>query len=515
MSKFTDYFPTAGGGGGGGSAINQYASFHVIPSTNIFTGVFNSSTNRMQLPSDYEQSTSGGITVLFTFYSLAGEWLGTTQQTANQGNGSNDWLIVDFVSQNPGVLVNGTSYYVSKSTSIDAAFTTGLDISTNIYKPSNGTDEYIRTGYQILQGTSYLNATTTGVQTLLNGRTSTIPGVDQLQTNHVGPQLDFKLAYGNGGFWRFNWVKTGFVNRGSTFLDAATTASVTATPLTLTGTTWTEGTPITIISGNSVTLNNPAGFVPNNSGGAGGFYASFAIYDIAWDAFNNKWAFLMWCHKPGNSGEMYLNRTDTNFLNATGNQLFTPTPSGEITKPSGPQTLAVNPVNGEFLITRTTTSNLSAFAFIFDGSTFTRDVDRASPSSGFSIAGDGHTFIMSNSGFGSRKITKSNSPLTSPGQTLEVCKLSTYTSYYDIPATVPNSPYLDFTQNLLFDVNDITIILSDFTSFNIPDSTISTIGQNIDTNVPLVGDPTVQTPDYSQNGLLTTPLVPSIFLKIT
>ena len=56
--------------------------------------------------------------------------------------------------------------------------------------------------------------------------------------------------------------------------------------------------------------------------------------------------------------------------------------------------------------------------------------------------------------------------------------------------------------------------MSDFTTFNIPDTSIAAAGQNIDSDVPLVGDPTIQTPDPAQSGLTTTPLSQTVFLKI-
>ena len=511
MSDFTDFFPTGTGGstgGSGGSAINQYAAFHVLPKGTLFTGVFNSATNRMQLPSDYESSTSGAVTVPFTFYSLAGVWLGSYSTTANQGQGTNNWNIVDFVNLNPGVLVNGTSYYVDKSINTNAAFTTNLNTTTGIYKPLNSTDEYIRTGKTILKGSDYPDATVTGQETILNGRTSAVPGVDANNTNSVGAQLDFKVVYGNGGFWRFNWVgnTAGTFARGDITFRALESKSFVATPLVLTGTTWTEGTPITIMEGNGTTLVNRPGFVDN------GTTDTFQIFDVAWDDFNSKWAFMMRSINATSLTRFDINLTDVNFQNASGNEQFVTTPTRQ-TNTALPQVLTVNPVNGEFLILRSTTDQTAGRFYIFDGTSFTQDATNASkPVTG--IDSSGHVF--NTIGIGStRSIQRSNNALTSPGQTLDLAD-SQFTLYYAYPATVSPLPTPTLTQGdiFIFNGNSLNLLMSDFTTFNIPDTSIAAAGQNIDSDVPLVGDPTIQTPDPAQSGLTTTPLSQTVFLKI-
>ena len=400
--------------------------------------------------------------------------------------------------------------------------------STGVYTPGNGDDVYLKTGKLILQGTDYTGASITAETTTLSGRTGAIPYRTRTGAGAVNPPTYSssirssieKLVYGNGQYYRIDWIddtSTATLRRGNITTRNGKAVEWTATPLTLTGTTWTEGTPISILSteatGYIQSATDPAGF----NLGTGTGTNIVRILDVSWDAFNNRWLVVL-----QNQTNVVLDLDlsfyylDANFRNATTPQVvvfrYGAGDAGSYDTET-PVVFAIDPRNGNTLCTmRSTNSTLGTYInyLYISGGTPSGNHFQQNISAEHQIDSQGHAYRYAKN---TSQLDKTTNPIATSGAPGVLT--SDIFAYFTIPATVPGyGGGISFDASAI-NVNSLQIRLgTNRESFNIADVTNSDTS-GVTSDLPQVGDPTIRTyaPTTTNSGF-SGALTQTVFLKI-
>ena len=401
--------------------------------------------------------------------------------------------------------------------------------STGVYTPGNGDDVYLKTGKLILQGTDYTGASITAETTALSGRTGAIPYRTRTSPSSPNPPTPAiknkssleKLVYGNGQYYRIDWIcdaATSTSSRPNIITRNGKAVEWIATPLTLTGTTWTEGTPINILSteatGYIQSATDPAGF----NLGTGTGTPNFRILDVSWDDFNNRWLVVGQNQtNVGSSLDLSFYYLDANFRNATTVQVvvfrFGAGDAGSYDMAT-PVVFAIDPRNGNTLCTmRSTSTTLGLFRnylYISGGTPSGVDAGQISTSPEHQIDSQGHAYAYAGNG---SQLNKTTNPIATSGAP-GVGSSDTF-AYFTIPASVPG-----YGGGMTFDANAINVnslqvrLGTNRESYNIADVTNSDTS-GITSDLPQVGDQTIRTyaPTTTNSGF-SGALTQTVFLKI-
>ena len=400
--------------------------------------------------------------------------------------------------------------------------------STGVYTPGNGDDVYLKTGKLILQGTDYTGASITAETTALSGRTGAIPYRTRTGAGAVNPPTPSiknkssieKLVYGNGQYYRIDWIDDsalGTSRRGNVTTKNGKAVEWTATPLTLTGTTWTEGTPISILSteatGYIQAATDPAGF----NLGTGTGTDQVRIFDVSWDDFNNRWLVVL--QNQTNVGldlDLSFYYLDTNFRNATTPQVvvfrYGAGDAGSYDTET-PVCFAIDPRNGNTLCTmRSTSTTLGLFRnylYISGGTTSGVDAAQLNGSPEHQIDSQGHAYRYAGN---TSQLDKTTNPIATSGA--PGVGSNNIFPYFTIPVSVPGyGGGMTFDANAI-NVNSLQIRLGNRESYNIADVTNSDTS-GITSDLPQVGDIIARTyaPTTTNSGF-SGALTQTVFLKI-
>ena len=516
----TNLIPASSGGGGGGG-VNTYSSFHIEygNARAIFSNSqrFADSTANIDFRSPiWDARTDAGISA--TNYPWAvGTLLTITDSSGNSFNVEQSTFSTlptrffltfesaadrdSFLSSNPNATV--ATFTISlRDQSAATAPTTGYDSSNGIYTHSSGT--HLITGHQALQGSLYPNATVTGQQpTLQNINTFPDDTTNPLiRWGHDGTQL-----------WKFQWIATTppatrsafrFGSTDTTGSIATPGASIVATPYTIagtgSGTTYTEGTPITVVPANE---DGPFTFVSSDAQGK-------AIYDVSYDHQNSRW---IWFTSSLNEAPgVRIQDTDSNFADVTSGGVFQQINLTAPASTSGSfapttavdHTITVNPNNGDWIIMAQTGRNINgygvhtvdisnSFNTAFSGNSINTNLSPVIDTNGFGYVAD-HT---NNSGGNTTTIDRTIAAITT-----SFPNPSSTNAFFSVPSGEVNNASFLFIGDWVTDGNNrvwIPMGIGNNRVFEIADITAGT-GSFI-VNQALIGDATSRTVDVTASGL--------------
>jgi len=528
--------PTGGGGGGGGSAVNTYSAFFVRAG-GVENAAFYLWRDSPGEPADlrstwwFETNTpgiggqwsSGSDIIRITSPTIGvGMYWDLTFSTSRNSPADTDRTLVTGMStQRFG---GGTDAELRAALGIPAntngpqipgavgdwtfeplaAGTANYDFETGIYMPSTG-GTFLQTG-RTLRDTAgeYPNATAVGFEEDL----VTLTGVlDYNQTN-----LE-KIVYGNGSFWKFEWIDPGEARRSTVAFQMGTVSSLVATPYTFANNEFTAGTAVTLID--STAAANPTG--PWSSIFGGGLPVRW-ILDIAWDGNANEWVLLTMNGTEGNTFRMFrataaFTGTPTFTPAATGTSVQLPDAATRAINTGSPQRISVDSRNGNVVLQGTSTSNaVNFYALPNDFSTRTDAGSVADGVREFEIQSGFAWKIDHNNDFLSER-SLNILPDTSAAYTAASLNNGGFnTEYYEIPAGVTNRPQfspgeLTVTGRVSRPVagpgNSLFLPLTDGRFLRIPDATMAAGANGLTQIFEIIGDGTVRsyTPATGTTGL--------------